>query len=441
MGVMCGEAVVLYTTEYREGGREIERCARRLARDLNTQGDFTNVVCRATESKREFRAFWDQFGSEGRRVREFHFVGHSGMYGVMFGTRQWPEQFSPAEWQSVHIPFAKGARAYFHACRTARWFAPFFAQTFGVRTFGNFYYTTFSADAERFLPPWLSRSTGNLFCISTVGKKSHGLLGSLRKYLLRAPAIPMTVFDPTSEADDRSYERVARMYARAFPSIRSCRPKEWAWLQGRLARYAFKPVVLDLGCGNGALLRDLDPMIARGIGVDTSANMVALAEEASAGRPHLQFEHVSAPTLPVEDGSVDVVVSLLSMRYLDWDPILKEVRRVLRPDGRLLVIDMAASPLRLRELPRLLAGRIRTWRMQRRNPEVASALNELVRSEEWQQMVRYNPMRAEHEYLWYFRSRFPEMTYSVLDVGREAKVYAFDCGPISTAQLRPQTYP
>jgi len=66
--------------------------------------------------------------------KEVHFLGHSGMYGPMFRTTAMPEQFSPHEWRTLDIPFAPGGEAFFHACMTARWFAPFFADTFGVPT-------------------------------------------------------------------------------------------------------------------------------------------------------------------------------------------------------------------------------------------------------------------------------------------------------------------
>ena len=66
----------------------------------------------------------------GRTLAELHFVGHSGMYGPMFGSTAWPEQFSPHEWRTFPLPWAVGAEAYFHACRTGRWFAPFFARIF-----------------------------------------------------------------------------------------------------------------------------------------------------------------------------------------------------------------------------------------------------------------------------------------------------------------------
>ena len=72
---------------------------------------------------------FDDFKSTGKQIGEFHFIGHSGMYGPMYGTVKYPEQFSPYEIRNLDIPFANDAEAYFHCCRSARWFAPFFART------------------------------------------------------------------------------------------------------------------------------------------------------------------------------------------------------------------------------------------------------------------------------------------------------------------------
>ena len=57
-----------------------------------------------------------------------------------------PEQFSPHEWRTLDLPFAPDGEAFFHACRSARWFAPFFARTFNVPASGFHWYTTVSLD-------------------------------------------------------------------------------------------------------------------------------------------------------------------------------------------------------------------------------------------------------------------------------------------------------
>ncbi|MEZ4368957.1 MAG: cysteine dioxygenase family protein, partial [Kofleriaceae bacterium] len=142
-----------YTTQYRGGSAEFAVAAATLARELaQRHGDAEVRLC-PLERKADFVAAMERLGAEGRTLRELHFVGHSGMYGVMFGSVAWPEQLSPHEWRALAargaLPFSPGGQAYFHACRTGRWFAPFFARTFGVTAHGHHGYTTVSARPDR----------------------------------------------------------------------------------------------------------------------------------------------------------------------------------------------------------------------------------------------------------------------------------------------------
>ncbi|MGW8783219.1 methyltransferase domain-containing protein [Streptomyces sp. NPDC055796] len=94
--------------------------------------------------------------------------------------------------------------------------------------------------------------------------------------------------------------------------------------------------ILDAGCGSGPLsaaLRDRGAVVT---GIDASAAMVALARRRLGGDAAL---HVAAlgDRLPFDDGAFDDVVASLVLHYLeDWGPALAELRRVLRPGGRLI---------------------------------------------------------------------------------------------------------
>ena len=56
-------------------------------------------------------------------------------------------------------------------------------------------------------------------------------------------------------------------------------------------------------------------------------------------------------------------------------------------------------------------------------------------------MLRYNPIRAEHEYRWYLESRFADRRVETLDIARNSRVLAFDSGPITQRWFPPQSYP
>jgi SAM-dependent methyltransferase len=94
--------------------------------------------------------------------------------------------------------------------------------------------------------------------------------------------------------------------------------------------------ILDAGCGSGPLAAEL---VARGadvVGFDGSPVMIDLARRRLGGTVPLTVHDLAEP-LPYEDESFDVVVASLVLHYLeDWDGPLAELRRVLRPGGRLV---------------------------------------------------------------------------------------------------------
>lgn len=95
--------------------------------------------------------------------------------------------------------------------------------------------------------------------------------------------------------------------------------------------------VLDAGCGSGPLLEALRVRGAVVAGFDSSAAMVGLARERLGEDADLQVADISAP-LPFADGTFDDVVVSLVLHYLkDWTAPLSELRRVLKPGGRLLL--------------------------------------------------------------------------------------------------------
>ncbi|MGB9303592.1 MAG: methyltransferase domain-containing protein [Mycobacterium sp.] len=437
---------VAHTTHYRGGSAEFAVAAATMGRELAAAHPDAEVVVSGLHHKADFTAELAWLAESGQELSQLHLISHAGMYGPMFGSTEWPEQFSPHEWHDMKIPFAVDGRACFHACRTARWFAPFFADVFGVATFGNYNYTTVSARKDRFA--WAGRHPAarrSLYMIAAPGKKSHGWSGSARKYLGCA-AEPLVQSLPTATHPDRSYDRVAELYDRAYSDIR-VRDAEWRWVIDRVARARAelgRPLrVLEIGCGNGALLRALDDGgdIDFAIGVDSSAGMLAQARKHSSDRPRLRFVKANGPELDVPDDHVDVVISFLSFRYLDWDPVMAETRRVLAPGGRLWVVDMVERPIRMREVGLLTRSAIAHLRTRLLRPQFANDLAALTTHPDWINMLRHNPIRAEHEYRWYFGSRFPGTQLQTLTATTSARVLAFDSGPLAKGQTAPLTYP
>lgn len=95
--------------------------------------------------------------------------------------------------------------------------------------------------------------------------------------------------------------------------------------------------VVDLACGTGDLCRDLAAAGYRPVGIDLSLGMLRHARTRA---PLMQGDALS---LPFGDGSVDGVVSGFALRnFVALAPVLDELARVVRPGGRIALLDVAA---------------------------------------------------------------------------------------------------
>ncbi len=94
--------------------------------------------------------------------------------------------------------------------------------------------------------------------------------------------------------------------------------------------------ILDAGCGSGPLSAALRAEGAVVTGFDASAAMVDLARQRLGAEADLHVADLGAP-LPFADAEFDDVVASLVLHYLeDWSAPLSELRRVLKPRGRLI---------------------------------------------------------------------------------------------------------
>ena len=119
-------------------------------------------------------------------------------------------------------------------------------------------------------------------------------------------------------------------------------------------------VVLDLGSGGGLdvfLAADEVGPTGTVIGVDMTPDMIENARKAAdqAGLRNVEFRLGEIENLPVEDASIDVVISNCVINLsADKPRVLREIARVLKPGGRIAVSDMAL----LRELPEKIRASI-----------------------------------------------------------------------------------
>ena len=97
----------------------------------------------------------------------------------------------------------------------------------------------------------------------------------------------------------------------------------------------------DLGCGTGQVTAALAPFVRRVIAVDQSRAMLAAARGRLKGSENVELRSGDLEELPIEDRELDAAVLLLVLLYVvDPAKALAEARRVLKPGGRLLVMDM-----------------------------------------------------------------------------------------------------
>ena len=97
--------------------------------------------------------------------------------------------------------------------------------------------------------------------------------------------------------------------------------------------------VLDVGCGTGNYLVDLAERGAWVVGVDSSPNMLEIAESKLGKRGYtFQLRLAEAETLPFGDNTFDLVLSVLSLEFVNSpQDAVSEMFRVIKPGGRLVI--------------------------------------------------------------------------------------------------------
>ena len=102
-------------------------------------------------------------------------------------------------------------------------------------------------------------------------------------------------------------------------------------------------LVLDVAAGTGHVARRLAPHVRTVVALDATRAMLEQGREHAP--PNVLFVRGDAAALPFLDGSFDVVVTRFAIHHFG-DPRVQvsEMRRVLRPAGRLAVADLVASP-------------------------------------------------------------------------------------------------
>jgi demethylmenaquinone methyltransferase/2-methoxy-6-polyprenyl-1,4-benzoquinol methylase len=129
------------------------------------------------------------------------------------------------------------------------------------------------------------------------------------------------------------FDRIAPGYDRANTVLSFGRDRTWRRRAAEAAALSPGDAALDIACGSGQLTRELRGRVGRAgrvVGLDFSERMLAVA---SAGQPSIEYSIFDAAT---------VAFGLRNLAYPDKG--LAEMRRVVRPGGRLVVLEFLRPP-------------------------------------------------------------------------------------------------
>ena len=100
-------------------------------------------------------------------------------------------------------------------------------------------------------------------------------------------------------------------------------------------------VIGDLGCGAGHITEALAPCVEKVIAVDESGPMLGVAKKRLEDYKNVDLRVGTIEALPIEDSTLDAAVLFLVAHFVtDPAKAMNEVRRVLKPGGRLLIVDL-----------------------------------------------------------------------------------------------------
>ncbi|MEU8346370.1 Methyltransferase domain-containing protein [Actinomadura meyerae] len=98
---------------------------------------------------------------------------------------------------------------------------------------------------------------------------------------------------------------------------------------------------LDVGCGDGLLVRRLAPRAARVTGLDRSAEMIGRARRLSGGAGNVRFVEAGLLEHDLEAEHYDFVCSVAAIHHMDFVKGVTAMRDAVRPGGSLVVIGLA----------------------------------------------------------------------------------------------------
>ena len=99
--------------------------------------------------------------------------------------------------------------------------------------------------------------------------------------------------------------------------------------------------IADIGCGTGDTLCTLSPYVQHIIGIDQSNEMIQIARQRTNDLGNVTIKEGSLGALPISNNSVNAVLCILVLHHVsNISTALKDIHRILKPKGTLIVLDM-----------------------------------------------------------------------------------------------------
>jgi ubiquinone/menaquinone biosynthesis C-methylase UbiE len=144
-------------------------------------------------------------------------------------------------------------------------------------------------------------------------------------------------FEPSKSKSQfqKEYDDLAFLYdkARAVRTERAIAPLVLKWLPAARDR------ALDIGCGTGQLVSHLATQFASVVGADYSSGMLREARRLNSGARGVSLVSMDAEKLGFGDSTFDFVVAASLLHHVRPEIALREAARVLRPGGRLFIVE------------------------------------------------------------------------------------------------------
>jgi ubiquinone/menaquinone biosynthesis C-methylase UbiE len=158
--------------------------------------------------------------------------------------------------------------------------------------------------------------------------------------------------DKITDQNEKMWDARAKTYDRYFGFAR--------WTQKKLVSFIKlenNPYLLDMACGTGWAVRyAANFMKGRGefYGIDNSSKMIEQAKAISANYKNINFQKANVEGLPFENDFFGYIVCSNAFHHFsNPDRVVKETYRVLKPGGKIYILDVTADNFFIRLVDRL----------------------------------------------------------------------------------------